>query len=330
MEKTDDFQSQFCPLCGVKAANFHKADGVPYFDCSACDFIFADTALLAAIDRGETLRKYDRDYWTMELPAARERSFGPALIRAAEAILYARRNIKSFLDIGSGPGYLLDALAFYLPNNSSLFYGIETHPPPPRYRSKHPNYLVGDLKSLATRGFRFQAGVCIEVIEHLTPNMLKKLAADLAKISDEQSLYIFNTGLTAYVKNGNIGYLDPVRRGHICSWSIRAAAKIFGPQGFTVTPIQGRTWVFAVEYRQSETCLDICDRNWMPKKKNKSILHDPQTGSLLYYAGLDAGLYAALAYQVDELLNSTSWRITLPLRKASTAVRHAVHRWRRA
>ena len=201
MEKTDDFQSQFCPLCGAKAANFHKADGVRYFDCSACDFIFADTALLAAIDRGETLRKYDRDYWTMELPAARERSFGPALIRTAEAILYARRNIKSFLDIGSGPGYLLDALAFYLPNNSSLFYGIETHPPPPRYRSKHPNYLVGDLKSLATRGFRFQAGVCIEVIEHLTPSMLKKLAADLARISDEQSLYIFNTGLTAYVKN---------------------------------------------------------------------------------------------------------------------------------
>ncbi len=288
VERTKDFQSQICPLCGAEASNFYKADDISYFDCSTCDFIFADTALLGALDRGETRRKYDHSYWAMELPAARERSFGPSLVLVAEAILYSRRGIKSFLDIGSGPGYLLDALAVYLPNNSSLFYGIEMYPPSREYCSKHENYLVGDLKSLATRGFGFQAGVCVEVIEHLTPNMLKKLAADLAMISDDQSLYIFNTGLTSYVKNENITYLDPLQRGHICSWSVRAAATIFGPLGFTVMPIEGKTWAFAVEYHQSEICLDIRDRIWTPKNENKSILHDPEMGSLLYCAGINA------------------------------------------
>jgi hypothetical protein len=269
-------QSQLCPVCGAKADYFHKADGVSYFDCSACDFIFAHPALLAAVDRGENLRKYDDDYWTTELSAASARAFGPSLIRVAEAILYARQRIKSFLDLSSGPGYLLDALAIYLPNSSNFFYGIEMYPPPPQYRSMHPHYLVGDLRSLARHGFSFQAGVCIEVIEHLTPTMLKNLAGDLARVSNDEALYVFNTGLTAYVKNENIGYLDPVRRGHICSWSVRAVTTIFGLHGFTAMPIRGKTWAFAVEYHQSEKSPDIRDRIWTPKTEINRFCTTPK------------------------------------------------------
>src|SRR3954468_8594008 len=99
--------SQPCPLCSGPAPLFHVVAGVQYFDCQACDFIFAETNVLAAVDRGEPIRKYDDAYWRTESAAAEERSFGCALARVAETLLYARRPVERFLDIGTGTGRLL-------------------------------------------------------------------------------------------------------------------------------------------------------------------------------------------------------------------------------
>jgi hypothetical protein len=277
-------QSQDCPLCSAAAGALHEAAGVPYFECTACDFIFADRSVLKRIDAGEPIRRYNDDYWRMELPDARDRAFGTSLIRVAEALLYARHDVVRFLDVGTGPGYLLDALAIYLPR-SRVFYGIETFPPPAEYRSRHPQYYVGGLDSLYGR--IFNAGTCIEVIEHLTPSMLSKLGYDLARISGTDSLYLFNTGLTSYVKKENIGYLNPIDKGHICSWSVTAAAKVLGQHGFTVLPIPGKTWAFVAEYRSSGSEGDIRNRIWSVLPHNKGILHDVEMGSVLYIAGLD-------------------------------------------
>jgi hypothetical protein len=70
----------------------------------------------------------------------------------------------------------------------------------------------------------FDAGVCIEVIEHLTPATLRTLVAQLAGRSRPGSLYLFNSGQPAFVEQEDPAYLDPHGRGHVVSYSIAGAA----------------------------------------------------------------------------------------------------------
>ncbi|MGH8118650.1 MAG: hypothetical protein ACREPJ_15350 [Rhodanobacteraceae bacterium] len=131
------------------------------------------------IDAGKSTRIYDETYWAEELHSSRERADGVSLVRAGEAILYARRPVKRFLDVGTGPGYLLDTLACHFPERVDMFYGVELFPPD--VHSRHPNYIAGDVGGLK---LRFDVGVCIEVVEHLTPRMLGNVAQGLAGISE--------------------------------------------------------------------------------------------------------------------------------------------------
>ena len=147
---------QQCPICGHKSTPFHATAGFTFFLCSFCEAICIDAHLVERIDGGEPLIEYNDAYWCSELPAAWARSYGPALARVAETILYTRRPIKRFLDIGSGPGYLLDALSYYLPTSNNVFHGIEQFPPPAKRCSTHPNFLVGRVADLTGN---FDAGV---------------------------------------------------------------------------------------------------------------------------------------------------------------------------
>ena len=83
----------------------------------------------------------------------------------------------------------------------------------------------------------FDAGVCIEVIEHLTPTILRNLVAQLAAVSRPGSLYLFNSGQPDFVEREDPAYLDPHGRGHIVSYSLAGAASIFGPAGFNVIDV---------------------------------------------------------------------------------------------
>jgi len=287
MKTLSNFFDPKCPLCATNTRPFRVVDAVSYFEYASCDFIFADPSLLARADSGEALRPYDSSYWEKELPSARERAFGPSLARVAEAMLYARRPISRFLDICSGPGYLLDALRHHLPHAPETFFGVELYPPPQEFCSTHPNYSVGDLASLTGK---FQGGVCIEVLEHLTPSMARRLASDLARVSDPEAFYIFNTGLVSYVKEEDPGYLDPFQRGHITVWSVSAARRIFEPVGFSVLPIVGKTWAFAVEFQRKEksNSENLLNRIWTALPENKTLLTDPATGSIMYILGLES------------------------------------------
>ena len=166
-----------------------------------CLFLQAD--LLAEIDAGRSIRKYDDKYWARELKSSRNRSYGSSLARVAEVLHYARAPVENFIDIGTGAGYLLDFLAYHLPSRTSTFYGVEMYPPD-QVQSAHPNYLKGRIGDL---GKKFQAGSCIEVVEHLTPAMLRTVAQELAAVSDPQAAYIFNTGLADFVKSKKPDYL---------------------------------------------------------------------------------------------------------------------------
>jgi hypothetical protein len=274
-----------CPLCGgTERPVFSTVAGYRYHACEDCDFLFIAPDLLARIDAGLRLRSYDSAYWAAELPAARERSWGPALARVAEVLLYCRVPVARFIDIGTGPGYLLDALAHFLPRSRAIFHGVELFPPAPEARTSHPNYLAGRL---AAAPGPFQAGSCIEVIEHLTPRMVAALARELAGIAAPGACFIFNTGLTDYVRREDAGYLDPVERGHITVWSVPAARRVFGPLGFEVHAIPGKTWAFVAEYRRPAPAGSLTDRIWTALPENLGILRDEQAGSVLHILGLE-------------------------------------------
>lgn len=271
-----------CGVCGAEASVFTVIDQFEYGDCTACGSLAVDARVIAEIDGGKALRSYDTDYWRSELAAARERAYGAGLARVAEAVLYTSRPIEKFIDIGCGPGYLLDALAAYLPARS-LFYGVERFPPPDHTR--HQNYRVGGLSDL---DFMCDSGVCIEVLEHLTPRMAEHLASDLAARSRPGALYLFNTGMPQFVKSEDPGYLDPVGRGHIVSWGEAALRNLFEPLGFRVH--RARSWAFAVEFQPFDDRA-LADRIW--NSPNASMLRDPVMGDLMFLVGREsARVYA--------------------------------------
>jgi SAM-dependent methyltransferase len=277
---------QICPCCNSSETVLIKTvDKYDYYQCGACESLFLDTVYLSQIDNGLSIVRYEEGYWKMELESARERSYGPALARMAEAIYYCRRPIEKFLDIGTGPGYFLDAVGKLLPDHAHVFYGVELFPPDFEYRTLARNYIVGDLGDLKEK---FDCGICVEVVEHLTPRMMDDLLEKLASVSNPEALYIFNTGMPDYVLKEDINYLDPTRRGHLVSYSLKAIELLAGKYGFTVHRIPGKTWAYAVEYsKRRSPSEDIRDRIWKASAHNLNILTDKNMGSVLRVLGLE-------------------------------------------
>ena len=275
---------QICPCCkSSKTELCRTVEKYNYYRCRVCESLFLDTEYLSRIDNGLTIVNYEEDYWKMELNSAWQRSYGPALARMAEAIYYCKRPVEKFLDIGTGPGYFLDAVGKLLPDHASVFYGVELFPPDIEFRTTSKNYIVGDLGDLKEK---FDCGICIEVVEHLTPTMLDDVLKKLAAVSNPDALYIFNTGMPEYVLNEDINYLDPTRRGHLVSYSVKAMGLLAGKYGFTVHRIPGKTWAFAVEYtKKSDPAEDIRGRIWKALGHNLNILTDSHMGSVLRILG---------------------------------------------
>lgn len=323
--------NQSCPVCEAGESSLHaRIDGYDYFRCNACGSLHIDCATLDAIDAGKSTRVYDASYWQEELCAARERAQGVSLVRAGEAILYARRPVQRFLDVGTGPGYLLDALAKVLPAHAQLFHGIELFPP--EAHSRHPNYRVGELHDLD--GI-FDAGTCIEVVEHLTPRMLRNLAQGLGVISGAGSLWLFNTGSPEYVLHEDPDYLDPLRRGHIIAYGLRGIRHVFEPLGFRVSAIPGKSYAWFAEFRPAEV-LDFAERVYRPVAGNSALL---QESGLLLQAAFESaraslyqqmplgppdaehGVSADVWNEYQRMLHSRSWKMTQPLRHVARWLR---------
>ncbi len=313
-----------CPVCEAGESSFHrKIDGYDYFRCGACGSLHIDNATLDAIDGGKSTRVYDAGYWQEELNAARERAQGVSLVRAGEAILYARRQVRRFLDVGTGPGYLPDALAGLLPSHAAAFHGVELFPP--ETHSQSANYHIGDVRDM--KGV-FDAGTCIEVVEHLTPRMLRVLAQGLAAISAHGSLWLFNTGSPDYVLQEDPDYLDPLHRGHIVAYGLRAVQRIFAPFGFRISAIPGKSYAWFAEFSPTET-VDFAERVYRPLPSNRALLEESgllfqaafesARASLyqqvpVHVAGNDAHVSVDVWNEYQRMLQSRSWKMTRPLR----------------
>jgi len=296
-----------CPVCSSKSLTAYRTvSDVQYFECGSCGSLSADVQFLADIDAGK-FGNYTDGYWREELKAARERSFGASLNRVAETFLYSRIPIDRYIDVGSGPGYLLDALSLVMPSSRSIFHAVELFPPDEQSRTTHPNYVVGTLESLPTE---FQAGSCIEVIEHLTPSTLRELVRQLASRSAPGALYYFNSSQPEQVKQHDQGYLDPYGRGHIVSYSLKGLAPIFADYGFTIHPLHGRTWAFLAEFDRVRECTadELLTRIWTAVPQNVTRLKDQEFGPLMYTLGVESArcyLEHAIAEQ------RTHWALNL-------------------
>jgi hypothetical protein len=275
-----------CPICRAPADFLRTVDAVPFFRCTGCGSLYAHPEFLESVDRG-TAANYGNAYWADELASARQRSYGGSIVRVAETLRLSRIPVRRFLDIGSGPGFLLDALAALLPNIAGMFHGIELLPPPLADRSTHPNYRIGAIGDLEGA---FDGGVCIEVIEHLTPGILGVLVRELAARSTAGALYFFNSAQPSFVEQTDPGYLDPRRRGHIVSWSIAGVREIFAPAGFNVIPIPGRDWAFLAEFGPSRALSvdDLMSWLWQPVPDNLALLQRDALGPLFETIGLES------------------------------------------
>ena len=258
-----------CPVClQGPAIPFADVDGHPYFECGACGSLYIDPAVLAAMDRGEsTVGCYAREYWDQERKAAMERAHGIGLCLAGEAILYCRRPVERFLDVGAGAGELLRQLQQLLDPEGAIFHGVEKFPPD--WAARLPGFHHGDVAALEGR---YDAGVCIEVVEHLTPAMLDGIVAGLARASHPGAFWIFNTGMPDYVRHEDPGYLDPLRRGHVVSYSVEGVRAGFEPHGFRVGALPGRSFAFYAEYQGEGDAIGFDTRFYHPLPENRALV----------------------------------------------------------
>ncbi len=292
-----------CPICNSEnSIPYELIDGYEYFQCGKCKSLHISDDVIRNIDRGESPRIYNQSYWNQELKDALERARGPSLVRAGEAILYCRRPVTRFLDVGTGPGYFLDEISRLYPNDKELFHGVELFPPDEH--SKNDNYHIGDVSSL--KDGKYDAGICIEVVEHLTPSMLSDVVISLAKLSHERSIWLFNTGLPEYVMKEDKGYLDPINRGHIISYSIDGLKKIFEPHGFNIFKLPGKSFAFIAEYNPGqEESASFEQRIFSPIKENEDLLIK---NPLLYQAVSES---ARGYFYYEGYVDRTQWALNL-------------------
>jgi hypothetical protein len=220
--------------------------------------------------------------------------------------LCCQRPIEQFLDIGSGPGTFLDAVAAYLPHIASRFHAVELFPPPVNERTVQPNYRIGRVGDYAP--LSFDGGLCIEVFEHLTPKMVNRLLAEISVISREDSCFVVNTGLTAFVRDECPAYLDPVGRGHITIWTVEAVDRLARQYGLAASPIPGRTWCFLLENAaHPRPSMEARAAAVLPE--NRAALARPADGASP--VGLLGEVSLREAYYYDQFLQRTRWALAL-------------------
>jgi hypothetical protein len=279
-------------------ASFRVVEGVAFDACGACGSIVAEDSFLARTMAGEA-RLYDDSYWEFELSAARERCFGNSIPRVAELFLYARRPIRRFLDVSAGAGYLLDAVSTLMPGFGATMRAIEPFPPPERFRSRHPGYQIGFLADV--EGV-FDAGTCIEVIEHIPPAVMWDVVRDLGRVAAPESVWYFNSAQPHSIFVREQGYLDPHRRGHIASYSVAGLRPMFAAAGFALQALPGRDWAFlAIKGGGPTRDADgVLDWVWRPVPENMATLESEPFGNLLRTIGTEA----AVAYAMNAIADA--------------------------
>ncbi len=286
-----------CPVCAVgHSRHYAIIESLNFFQCDSCQSVYLDPEILVSIDCGTDPRFFDERYWKRERDKARLRASGESLTRAGEAILYARRPVRRFLDVGAGGGELLDELVWLFPEDEDLFHGIEAFPP--SHHSDHQNFKTGSVGSLEGK---IDAGVCIEVLGYLTPKNLQSLISDLSRVSEIDSLWLFQTGEPNFeIGDKKPGDLGPLSRGRILSYSLKGLGPIFERSGFKIQECPGKSFAFIAEFRPSSV-IPFEKRFTHPLEYNQKLL---LKSGLLYQASFEC---ARSYFYFNEYRERTKW-----------------------
>lgn len=295
-----------CPVCRSVSIPFREVDRHQFFACNVCGLIHLDAATLRRIDVGETVFRYEDGYWQSEMIAARERAYGIAIARAAEVMICCCRPVLRFLDVGTGPGTFLDAIAEYLPYSADRFHAVELFPPPEPERTKRPNYRIGRVGDYPPDSF--DGGMCIEVFEHLTPVMVDGLLGEIAAVATDGACFLVNTGLAQFVREEVPSYLDPIGRGHITIWTVAAVDHLARGHGLRAVAFSGRSWCFLLEKTDSPP-QSIAERAAAPLAENLAALYRPGAGASAVAELGKTGLRESHHY--SEFLQRTEWVLSL-------------------
>jgi 2-polyprenyl-3-methyl-5-hydroxy-6-metoxy-1,4-benzoquinol methylase len=294
-----------CLVCDGDCRPLREVDGYDFVHCSGCGLIQIDAETMRRIDAGEPVLTYAESYWADEMKSAREHAYTVALSRAAEVFLLSRRPIARFLDVGSGPGLFLDAIATHLPHLSDRFHAVEMFPPETAQRTRHANYLVGRVSDYPAE--TFDGGICVEVFEHLTPRMVDGLLGEIASISRNGACFLINTGLADYTIGECPEYLDPLGRGHITSWTVAAVNHLARPHGLVASAIPGRSWCFLLEKADRASGDAVFERKPLPE--NLAALGHPGIGTSPIAMLGEIALLQSHYY--DQFVSRSHWAMAL-------------------
>ena len=275
-----------CPICRNEASRLRDVDAVAYFRCLKCESVFAHPDFLAAVDAG-AVGNYRDSYWEQELPAARERSFGPGVARMAETLRMARMPVRRALDIGSGPGLLLDALAELVPSLAERVHGVELFPPPPRAAQPSPNYHVGSVGDLegTVRRRRVHRSDRASHARHAR----RPAAATRGEIEPGRALFL-QLRPAVVCRGGRPRLSGPALAAAMwSSWSIAGARVVFEPAGFNVIALPGRDWAFLAEFGPPRAvgADTLIDWLWRPAPDNIALIRNDRFGPLFETIGLE-------------------------------------------
>ena len=104
----------------------------------------------------------------------------------AEPLIFLTREFigRKILDAGGGDGSLMHALKNSLPGVEVL--GVDLAP-------KHPDVEQGDLTDLRYEDASFDTIFCLEVIEHVSPEVTSKIFAELHRVMKPGGMFILTT-----------------------------------------------------------------------------------------------------------------------------------------
>lgn len=286
-----------CPVCSFgNSRHLKEIEDIAYYRCDSCQSLYIDPLILSSIDEGRTLGPYDEGHWKMESESAKVLASEESLIRAGEAILYARRPVYRFLEVGAGAGFLLDELMRLYPEEKNLFHAVEFFPP--SRHSNHENFKIGTVDTFPGK---FDAGVLLEVLKHLTPKMLSALVQEISNVSEIDSLWLFDTGIPDLViREKNPGNLAPFSRGHLVYYSQKGLRSIFSKYGFHIQECPGKSFAFIAEFQPSAE-WPFEKRFTHPLEHNEKIL---KKAGWFYQASFES---ARSYFYFHEYLERTNW-----------------------
>ena len=217
-----------CPLCGTDSSSNHIAfDELPVVRCSSCGFLYS----------GRLMCEKDlSDYYSQGFGSERHRQgqLVNAKINAwAVGRLLPVEQIRSFLDVGTGYGYLLREMQLRYDIQGK---GVELSEQESRYGKDELGLDItnGSLSEpgLAARSFDLVA--CFEVIEHI-PNPVAFMKALIGYVKPGGYLVVMTDNFECQVAR-DLGPSFPkwIPHSHISHFGPKTLESLFDDQGIRI------------------------------------------------------------------------------------------------